>query len=212
MGRAPPVRIVPVIADANSMTYVLHKKLGDDIAINRNGRPITLRVVAALNDSFLQGELLMSDANFRRCFPTRAIAAARRSAGRSRRRPGREPRGSAERFRRRRRVNRGTAGRIPSRREHLSFDVPDARRTRAAAGHRRARRGAAAQRARAPARAGAARRGWLRPAAPASHRDCREHAAAGLGLAVGVVRARGHLPAALERGGRLPTGPPLSDC
>jgi hypothetical protein len=61
--------VVPVIADANSMTYVLHKKLGDDIVINRNGRLITLRLVAALRDSVLQGELMMSDADFLRLFP-----------------------------------------------------------------------------------------------------------------------------------------------
>jgi ABC-type lipoprotein release transport system permease subunit len=60
---------VPVIADANSMTYVLHKGLGDDIVINRNGAFITLRLVAALQDSVLQGELLMSDENFLRLFP-----------------------------------------------------------------------------------------------------------------------------------------------
>jgi putative ABC transport system permease protein len=62
---------IPVIADANSMTYVLHKQLGDDIVINRNGRLITLRLVAALRDSVLQGELMMSDADFLRVFPDR---------------------------------------------------------------------------------------------------------------------------------------------
>jgi ABC-type lipoprotein release transport system permease subunit len=60
---------IPVIADANSMTYVLHKSLGDEIVINRNGQLITLRLVAALRDSVLQGELMMSDANFVRLFP-----------------------------------------------------------------------------------------------------------------------------------------------
>ena len=33
---------IPVIADANSMTYVLHRSLGDDIVINHRGRIITL--------------------------------------------------------------------------------------------------------------------------------------------------------------------------
>ena len=61
-------RIVPVIADANSMTYVLHKKLGDDIVINQDGRPVRLRLVAALADSIFQSELMMSDANFRTLF------------------------------------------------------------------------------------------------------------------------------------------------
>jgi ABC-type lipoprotein release transport system permease subunit len=61
--------IVPVIADANSMTYVLHKSLGDDIEIASGDRPVRLRLVAALADSIFQGELLMSDANFARLFP-----------------------------------------------------------------------------------------------------------------------------------------------
>jgi putative ABC transport system permease protein len=60
--------VVPVIADANSMTYVLHKALGEDIVIERNGRPIKLRLVAALDDSIFQSELLMSDANFLAAF------------------------------------------------------------------------------------------------------------------------------------------------
>ena len=60
---------IPVIADANSMTYVLHRSLGDDIVINHRGRLITLRLVAALKDSVLQGELLMSDVNFVKLFP-----------------------------------------------------------------------------------------------------------------------------------------------
>ena len=61
-------RVVPVIADANSITYVLHKNLGDDIVINRDGRPVRLRLVAALADSIFQSELLMSDTSFRTLF------------------------------------------------------------------------------------------------------------------------------------------------
>jgi putative ABC transport system permease protein len=60
---------VPVIADANSMTYVLHRQLGDDIVIMRGDREIRLRLVAALRDSIFQGELLMSQANFHALFP-----------------------------------------------------------------------------------------------------------------------------------------------
>ena len=62
-------RRFPVIADANSMTYVLHKGLGDEIVIEQDGRPIRLRLVAALADSILQGELVMSDAHFKSLFP-----------------------------------------------------------------------------------------------------------------------------------------------
>ncbi|HEX5735872.1 MAG TPA: FtsX-like permease family protein [Blastocatellia bacterium] len=61
---------IPVIADANSMTYVLHKKLGDEIVIDNGGaNPLRLRLVASLSDSVFQGELLMSEKNFTRAFP-----------------------------------------------------------------------------------------------------------------------------------------------
>ena len=64
-----PDDAVPVIADANSLAYVLHRRLGEDLVIASGGRPITLRVVAALRDSMFQSELLMSEANFLRLFP-----------------------------------------------------------------------------------------------------------------------------------------------
>jgi putative ABC transport system permease protein len=62
---------IPVIGDANSMTYVLHKQIGEDLVIKRGGRDIRLRLVAALRDSIFQGELLMSPANFTKLFPDR---------------------------------------------------------------------------------------------------------------------------------------------
>jgi ABC-type antimicrobial peptide transport system permease subunit len=62
--------VVPVAADANSLTYVLHLKLGDELTVNAsNGAPVRLRMVAALADSVFQGELLMSEANFKKLFP-----------------------------------------------------------------------------------------------------------------------------------------------
>lgn len=64
-----PDGAVPIAADANSMTYVLHKKIGDAIVITDGDRRITLRLVAALADSVFQGELLMSEANFLKVFP-----------------------------------------------------------------------------------------------------------------------------------------------
>jgi ABC-type lipoprotein release transport system permease subunit len=67
--RKEPDGAVPVIADANSMTYVLHRKLGEDIIITRGDRSIRLRLVAALDDSIFQGELLMSQGNFLELFP-----------------------------------------------------------------------------------------------------------------------------------------------
>ncbi|MEO6726863.1 MAG: FtsX-like permease family protein, partial [Blastocatellia bacterium] len=63
----PPI---PVIADANSLTYVLHLKVGDETALNASdGRPVRLKIVGALADSILQGELLMSEQNFVKLFP-----------------------------------------------------------------------------------------------------------------------------------------------
>ena len=63
-------RAIPVIGDANSMTYVLHLKLGEDFLLERAGEePLRLRLVAMLKDSVFQGELLMSERNFLGAFP-----------------------------------------------------------------------------------------------------------------------------------------------
>jgi hypothetical protein len=61
---------IPVIADANSMTYVLHMKLGDDIVVpGSRARPTRLRLVGALSDSIFQSELLMAEELFVQRFP-----------------------------------------------------------------------------------------------------------------------------------------------
>jgi putative ABC transport system permease protein len=60
---------VPVVADANSMTYVLHRALGDVIDVPHGEGRLRLRLVGALHDSVFQGELLMSRENFARLFP-----------------------------------------------------------------------------------------------------------------------------------------------
>jgi putative ABC transport system permease protein len=64
-----PDGVVPIAADATSLNYVLHKKLGDEIVLEHGGRPIRLRLVAALKDSVFQGGLLMADTNFTALFP-----------------------------------------------------------------------------------------------------------------------------------------------
>jgi putative ABC transport system permease protein len=69
LNRTEPDGAVPVIADANSMTYVLHRRLGDDIVIERGDRQIRLRLVAALADSIFQSELVMAEARFLELFP-----------------------------------------------------------------------------------------------------------------------------------------------
>jgi putative ABC transport system permease protein len=63
---------VPVIGDANSLTYVLHLKVGDELVVDHANGPLRLRVVAALSDSIFQSELLMSEKNFLRLFPAEA--------------------------------------------------------------------------------------------------------------------------------------------
>ena len=65
-----PGGVIPVIADANSMQYVLHLKLGDELVLNPEGEsPLRLRLVGALRDSLFQSELLMSEKHFLRAFP-----------------------------------------------------------------------------------------------------------------------------------------------
>ena len=67
--RGEPDGPVPVIADANSMTYVLHRSLGEEMVVTIGERPIRLQFVAALSDSIFQSELLMSQARFLELFP-----------------------------------------------------------------------------------------------------------------------------------------------
>jgi ABC-type lipoprotein release transport system permease subunit len=64
-----PDGAVPVIVDANSLTYVLHRKLGDDLNLDTSKGPVHLRLVGSLADSVFQSELLMGEANFIRLFP-----------------------------------------------------------------------------------------------------------------------------------------------
>ena len=62
---------IPVIADATSLQYVLHASVGDTFSMDVGGeRPLELQFVASLSDSVLQGELIMSEANFVRLFPS----------------------------------------------------------------------------------------------------------------------------------------------
>jgi ABC-type lipoprotein release transport system permease subunit len=61
--------VVPVIGDANSLTYVLHVKVGDELVIDHSSGPVRLLIAGALSDSVFQSELLMSEKNFLRLFP-----------------------------------------------------------------------------------------------------------------------------------------------
>jgi ABC-type lipoprotein release transport system permease subunit len=61
----PESGAVPAIADANSLTYALHRKLGEEFDL----AGVRYRIVAALQDSLFQGELIVSEENFLRLFP-----------------------------------------------------------------------------------------------------------------------------------------------
>lgn len=62
--------IIPAIADATSMQYVMHKKVGDIFEIEREGAdPIRLRLVAALRSSVFQSEIIINEKDFLRLFP-----------------------------------------------------------------------------------------------------------------------------------------------
>lgn len=65
-----PDGAIPAIADANSMTYILHLGLGEDFVLTRHsGEQVRFRMVAALADSIFQSELLISQENFLQVFP-----------------------------------------------------------------------------------------------------------------------------------------------
>jgi ABC-type lipoprotein release transport system permease subunit len=64
-----PDGAIPAIADANSMSYVLHRGLGEDIVFQHRGREVRLRLVGALADSVFQREVLIAEEHFVRLFP-----------------------------------------------------------------------------------------------------------------------------------------------
>jgi ABC-type lipoprotein release transport system permease subunit len=70
LNRTDPDGAVAAIGDANTIQYVWHRVIGDEIRVTGDdGGVIRLRLVAALRDSMLQGELVIADSHFRRVFP-----------------------------------------------------------------------------------------------------------------------------------------------
>ena len=64
--------VIPAFGDANSVTWILHKKLGDEIPIQTEaGETVRLRLVGLLKHSIFQSELLVSEENFTAHFPDR---------------------------------------------------------------------------------------------------------------------------------------------
>jgi ABC-type lipoprotein release transport system permease subunit len=65
-----PDGVVPVIAEQNSAMFMLKTPVGGTLTVpDENGTPVTVRVVATLQDSVFQSELLMSDVQFRKLYP-----------------------------------------------------------------------------------------------------------------------------------------------
>lgn len=61
---------IPAIGDYNSVRWILHSGLGKELTLDtRNGRPVRARIVALLDTSIFQSELLISEASFREHFP-----------------------------------------------------------------------------------------------------------------------------------------------
>lgn len=62
---------IPVIGDYNSVKWLLHLGLGQDLTItDERGNPVRLRIVAMLAGSVLQGELIMAESRFVEQFPS----------------------------------------------------------------------------------------------------------------------------------------------
>ena len=65
--------VIPAVGDANSVLWILHLGLGKDLILqNERGEEIKLRLVGLLRSSIFQSELLISEANFLKHFPSQS--------------------------------------------------------------------------------------------------------------------------------------------
>jgi len=61
---------IPAIGDANSIQWAMHKKVGDTIDyVDERGRQFKVRIVGAVANSILQGQLIIDEAEFVKRFP-----------------------------------------------------------------------------------------------------------------------------------------------
>jgi hypothetical protein len=64
--------VIPAVTDANSAQWILKVGLGDDVVLEDDfGQPVRLRLVGVLSNSILRSELVISEDNFLRHFPSR---------------------------------------------------------------------------------------------------------------------------------------------
>jgi ABC-type antimicrobial peptide transport system permease subunit len=62
--------VIPVIGDANTVTWMLKSKLGGELEVpNDHGDKVKLRIVGLLQDSVFQSGLLMSEKDFLKLYP-----------------------------------------------------------------------------------------------------------------------------------------------
>ncbi len=61
---------IAAIGDANSIQWAMHKKVGDTIDyVDERGQPFKVRIVGAVANSILQGQLIIDEAEFVKRFP-----------------------------------------------------------------------------------------------------------------------------------------------
>ena len=64
---------IPAVGDEATITWALHKKIGDCVNyIDEQGRPFKVRLIGAVDNSILQGSLLVAEPAFVRHFPGEA--------------------------------------------------------------------------------------------------------------------------------------------
>ena len=65
--------VVPAIGDYNSVMWILHLGLGENLVMRDElGEPLKLRLLGLLQGSIFQSELLISEANFTKHFPSQS--------------------------------------------------------------------------------------------------------------------------------------------
>jgi len=63
--------VVPAIGDAASVTWILHKKVGDTLAYrDEQGRSFQVRIVGTIRNSILQGNLIIAEEHLKARFPS----------------------------------------------------------------------------------------------------------------------------------------------
>ena len=69
---AETAEVVPAFGDFESMTWILKLGLGEELIVeNDRGEPVRIRLVGLLEKSLFQSEMLISEENFKRHFPSR---------------------------------------------------------------------------------------------------------------------------------------------